>query len=127
MEAKDKIKVTYEVLQEYGIRWAVLAAFLKNLESKGIEIPKETKKELELAYTKVVSGVFSTCEVACSLGSVEGMLVSKGSALGQDYMEIWFDLLAKAMRKELKAEDIGNIPFLKIVMGECKFLKCSCD
>lgn len=127
METKDKIKVTYEVLQEYGIRWAVMAAFLRDIESKGIEIPKETKKELELAYTKIVSGVFSTCEVACSLGAVEGMLVSKGSSLGDDYMQIWFDLLAKAMKKELKVEDVGNIPFLKIVMGECAFLKCSCD
>lgn len=127
MSEDDKIKATYEVLEMYGIKWAVLSAFRRDLESKGIEIPPEIKRELELTYTKIVSGAFSACEVACSLGTVEGMLVSKGAVLDQKYMEFWFDLLAKAMKNELKPEDIGKAPFLKIAIGECKFLKCGCD
>jgi hypothetical protein len=118
--------VSLEMLKKFGTRWAVLAAMRLDMAGRGIRIEGETDEQLKLARVQVLSGCFSPCEVGCSLSKVEGRLISIGSSLGGEYLRPWSDLLAQAMRGEIDPRRIAEIPALKPVEMDCKFLGCRC-
>jgi len=118
--------VSMEMLKNFGTRWAVLAAMRLDMASRGIRIEGETDEQLKLARVQVLSGCFSPCEVGCSLSKVEGQLISIGSSLGGEYLRPWSELLAQAMRGEIDPQRIAEIPALKPVEMDCKFLACRC-
>ena len=119
-------KVTYDLLKRYGAKWAVLAAMEVDLGKKGIRIPDDTAKGIEMSHVKISSGCFSSCDAHCDLSKIEASLVSKGATFGDEYMDEWFDLLGDAMSGKLDAEKISNIPLLKPVESKCGFLECTC-
>ena len=118
--------ISFELLKKFGTRWAVLAAMRLDMASRGITIGGETDEQLKLARVQVLSGCFSPCEVGCSLSKVEGQLISIGSSLGGEYIREWSELLAQAMRGEIDPNRIAEIPALKPVAMDCKFLACRC-
>ena len=118
--------VSLDMLKKFGTRWAVLAAMRLDMASRGIRIEGETDEQLKLARVQVLSGCFSPCEVGCSLSKVEGQLISIGSSLGGEYLRPWSELLAQAMRGEIDPQRIAEIPALKPVEMDCKFLACRC-
>jgi len=118
--------VSLEMLKKFGTRWAVLAAMRLDMTSRGIRIEGDTDEQLKLARVQVLSGCFSPCEVGCSLSKVEGQLISIGSSLGGEYIREWSELLAQAMRGEIDPNRIAEIPALKPVAMDCKFLACRC-
>ena len=118
--------ISFELLKKFGTRWAVLAAMRLDMASRGITIRGETDEQLKLARVQVLSGCFSPCEVGCSLSKVEGQLISIGSSLGGEYIREWSELLAQAMRGEIDPNRIAEIPALKPVAMDCKFLACRC-
>jgi hypothetical protein len=118
--------VRLEMLKKFGTRWAVLAAMRLDVTRKGIRVGSEIDEQLKLARLQILSGCFSPCEVGCSLSKVEGQLVSSGSSLGGEYVREWSDLLAQAMRGEIDPHRIAEIPALKPVEMDCKFLACRC-
>ena len=118
--------ISFELLKKFGTRWAVLAAMRLDMASRGITIGGETDEQLKLARVHVLSGCFSPCEVGCSLAKVEGQLISIGSSLGGEYIREWSELLAQAMRGEIDPNRIAEIPALKPVAMDCKFLACRC-
>jgi hypothetical protein len=118
--------VSLDMLKKFGTRWAVLAAMRLDMASRGIRIEGETDEQLKLARVQVLSGCFSPCEVGCSLSKVEGQLISIGSSLGGEYLRPWSELLAQAMRGEIDPQRIAEIPALRPVEMDCKFLACRC-
>ena len=118
--------ISFELLKKFGTRWAVLAAMRLDMASRGITIGSEMDEQLKLARVQVLSGCFSPCEVGCSLSKVEGQLISIGSSLGGEYIREWSELLAQAMRGEIDPNRIAEIPALKPVAMDCKFLACRC-
>jgi hypothetical protein len=114
------------MLKKFGTRWAVLAAMRLDMAGRGIRIEGETDEQLKLARVQVLSGCFSPCEVGCSLSKVEGQLISIGSSLGGEYLRPWSELLAQAMRGEIDPQRIAEIPALRPVEMDCKFLACRC-
>ena len=60
-----------QMLKRFGAKWAVLAAMRADMVKKGIEVAGEVVTELQTARLKIVSGCFSTCEVACTLSLME--------------------------------------------------------
>jgi hypothetical protein len=118
--------VTLELLKKFGTRWAVLAAMRLDMGSRGITIGGETDEQLKLARVQILSGCFSSCEVGCSLAKVEGQLISIGYSLGGEYLRPWSELLAQAMRGEIDPSRTAEIPALKPVEMDCKFLACRC-
>jgi hypothetical protein len=118
--------VSLDMLKKFGTRWAVLAAMRLDMASRGIRIEGETDEQLKLARVQVLSGCFSPCEVGCSLSKVEGQLISIGSSLGGEYLRPWSELLAQAMRGEIDPQRIAEIPALRPVEMDCKFLGCRC-
>lgn len=120
-------EISLEMLKKFGTRWAVLAAMRLDMGSRGITIGGETDEQLKLARVQILSGCFSPCEVGCSLSKLEGQLISSvGSSLGEEYFRPWSDLLAQAMRGEIDPSRTAEIPALKPVEMDCKFLACRC-
>ncbi len=79
---------------------------------KGIEVASEVVTELQTARLKIVSGCFSTCEVACTLSLVEGQLFSRCHLLAEQEVTSWCDLLAEAMQGKLDYERIRGVAAL---------------
>ena len=118
--------VSFDMLKKFGTKWAVLAAMRLDMASRGIKLGSETDEVLKLARVQVLSGCFSPCEVGCSLSKVEGQLISTGSSLGEEYLRPWSELLAQAMQGEIDPSRVAEIPALKPVEMDCKFLACRC-
>ena len=124
---QERSGASLEMLKRYGTKWAVLAAMRLDMASRGFRIGGETDEQLKLARVQILSGCFSPCEVACSLSKVEGQLISSiGSTPCGDYLRPWSDLLARAMRGEIDPQRLADIPALKPVEMDCKFLACRC-
>ena len=118
--------VSLDMLKKYGTRWAVLAAMRLDMAGRGITIGSEIDEQLKLARVQILSGCFSPCEVGCTLSKVEGQFISIGSSLGGDYIREWSGLLAQAMQGEIDPNRVAEIPALKPLAMDCKFLACRC-
>ena len=127
MEATQEGRgVSLDMLKKYGTQWAVLAAMRLDMASRGIRIGSEVDEQLKMARVQILSGCFSSCEVGCSLSKLEGQLISSGYSLGGEYLRPWSELLAQAMRGEIDPSRVAEIPALKPVEMDCKFLACRC-
>lgn len=119
--------VSLDMLKKYGMQWAVLAAMRLDMAKRGIRIGSEVDEQLKLARVQILSGCFSPCEVGCSLSKLQGNFISSiGSSLDEEYLRPWSDLLAQAMRGEIDPSRVAEIPALKPVEMDCKFLACRC-
>ena len=127
---QDERGFSLDMLKKYGTQWAVLAAMRLDMASRGIRIGSEVDEQLKMARVQILSGCFSPCEVGCSLSKLEGHLISSigssGSSLNEEYLRPWSDLLAQAMRGEIDPSRVAEIPALKPVEMDCKFLACRC-
>jgi len=124
METRQEI--SYDILTRYGSKWAILTAMKMDLEKQDLRMPHNVNAELEVARIKITSGCYSTCEIDCTLSTIEGQMISVGSTLGEAYLDPWIDLMAQSMKGELGYEQIIAIPALKPVQTACGFLKCGC-
>ena len=120
-------QVSLDMLKKYGTKWAVLTAMRLDMASRGFRVASGLDEHLKLARVQILSGCFSPCEVGCSLSKLEGQLISSiGSSHNGDYLRPWSNLLARAMRGEIDPERFADIPALKPVETDCKFLACRC-
>jgi len=127
MEATQEGRgVSLDMLKKYGTQWAVLAAMRLDMASRGIRIGSGVDEQLKMARVQILSGCFSSCEVGCSLSKLEGQLISSGYSLGGEHFRPWSELLAQAMRGEIDPSRVAEIPALKPVEMDCKFLACRC-
>ena len=124
--AENDREVSFDLLKKYGMKWAVLAAWVIDLGKRGIRVPSGVNEELKVARMKIMSGCFSPCEVGCSFGKLEGQLVAIGSSLGEDYLRPWFDLLGQAMEGRIDPRRVSEIPALEPIANDCKWLACRC-
>ncbi len=126
-EMDQRLKAEIATLQKYGVRWAVLAAWADELEKRGIEIDMETRKRLEASRVKIASGCFSSCEVGCDLGAVEGALVSRGASHPGDATSFWIELLGRTMEEDGEIDQLLRIPAVRFHYTACGFGPCRCD
>jgi len=124
METKQES--SFDILKKYGSKWAVLTAMQIDFEKHGIKLPGHIDSTLKTSRIEITSGCYSTCEIDCTLNTVEGQMISSGSSLGETYLDPWVDLLAQSMKGELTYEKIIQIPALEPVKSSCGFLKCAC-
>jgi len=126
-DTQEEKRVSFEMLKKYGAKWAVLAALEADLAKKGIVIPTDTIKQIEMSRVKISSGCFSSCQAHCDLSKIEATLVSKGVDFGDEYMDQWFNLMGEAMTGNLDPQKISEIPLLKPIESSCAFLSgCLC-
>ena len=124
--AQNDREVSFDLLKKYGMKWAVLAAWVIDLGRRGVRVPSAVNEELKVARMKIMSGCFSPCEIACAFGQLEGQLIALGASLGEDYLRPWSDLLGQAMEGRIDPRRVSEIPALEPIANDCKWLACRC-
>ncbi len=114
------------VLQQYGLRWAVLAAWRDALRLRQVRVPPETDVVLEGARIKIASGCFSVCDVGCDLATIEGALTTADGSTDHNWVDFWVDLLARAMSSREEIERVLRVPSIKFRYNNCGSKVCRC-
>ncbi|MFC2101654.1 hypothetical protein ACFLS7_01520 [Bacteroidota bacterium] len=122
METKQQ--QTFELLKMYGSRWAILTAMSMDMVKKGIQLPDDIFKNLEVARIEIKSGCYSTCEIDSTLSKVERAMISKGYVLGEGYLDHFYYLLGRSMQGIIDYEELIRIPAVKPIENACDFLNC---
>ena len=114
------------VLKQYGLRWAVLAAWRDALQLRRVELPAETDRLLENARIKIASGCFSVCEVGCDLSQLEAALTSFDASSHHNWVDFWVDMLGHSMASDAETEKILKVPAVKARYKNCGLAVCRC-
>jgi hypothetical protein len=122
------LKITQDeaVLKQYGLRWAVLAAWRDALQLRQVPLPVEADRLLENARIKIASGCFSVCEVGCDLTQLEAALTSLDASTRHDGVDFWVDMLGHSMSSEAEAQRILKIPAILSRHQNCGLAACRC-
>lgn len=120
-----RIKVEVSVLEQYGLRWAVLAAWCDELEHRGLAV--DLRRPIDSTRMKLASGIFSACEIGCDLGKIEAALTAADASSTPDSTSYWLDLLARAMVENVETEALLGNPAVKFRYLNCGFLPCRCE
>jgi hypothetical protein len=114
------------VLKQYGLRWAVLAAWRDALHLRHVDLSKEADRLLENARVKISSGCFSVCEVGCDLSQLEALLTSSDASSHHNWVDFWVDMLGHSMTSDAETERILKVPAVKARYNNCGFTFCRC-
>jgi hypothetical protein len=113
------------VVQQYALRWAVLAAWRDALAERLVPSAAAVDLGLKRVRIKIASGCFSACEIGCDLSPVEAALTSADASGTSTTVDFWLDLLGHAMRSE--SERLFKVPAVKFRFADCGVPGCRCD
>ena len=122
----NRTVVEAAVLQQYGLRWAVLGAWRDALKLRNVSLPNEVDFMLDSARVKLASGCFSVCTVGCDLTQIEAALTSADSSTTHNWVDFWLDLLGHAMKDSSETERILKVPAVKARYKNCGITVCRC-
>ena len=127
-EIEKKYGLKIEVLKRLGMRWAVLTSLYHVVSKQESGLPPSVLRELKTGRSMIESGCYSACDISCTLDKAEPILIQRlaSSNKGFESFDHWFNLLGKAMRGQLKSEEIRGMPFIRPFFQNCEFLKCTC-
>jgi hypothetical protein len=114
------------VLQQFGLRWAILGAWRDALRLRNVIVSGEIDSLLESARIKIASGCFSVCNVGCDLSQIEGALTTADSSTNHNWVDFWVDLLGLAMKEGVEVERILKVPAVKARYKNCGLSVCRC-
>jgi hypothetical protein len=117
----------FTILQRYGVRWAVLAAWYFDMAGRGATFDSELLKNLDLARTKIASGTYSTCTIGCDLGGIEGTLVSVAASFDPPSVDLWLERLGQAMSNPDAIQALIDVPGIQVQYRKCGFRPCDCN
>ena len=125
---ENDLKATHEeaVLKQYGLRWAILAAWRDALQLRRVALPEEAERILENARIKIASGCFSVCEVGCDLSQLEGALTTADASSHHNWVDFWVDMLGHGMSNTADTERVLRIPAIKARYSNCGLAVCRC-
>ncbi len=123
---QDAMRAEFSVLERFGLRYAVLAAWSEELHAAGAELTAALARHLEAARVKIASGCYSSCDVGCELGAAEGALTATDGDRSPHGVAWWLDLLARAMDAQAGAESLLSIPAVRFHYQGCGFGPCGC-
>jgi hypothetical protein len=124
--AERQTSVDRAVLEGYGLRWAVLAAWADQLRGRGMGFAPEVRQRQEEARIKISSGCFANCEVGCILSQIEAELMTAEGSAVDTRADFWTELLAMAMSNRAEAEQLLRIPAVKVHFSDCGVASCRC-
>ncbi|MBZ5638119.1 MAG: hypothetical protein LAO51_05090 [Acidobacteriia bacterium] len=116
----------FTVLQRYGLRWAVLAAWYFEMAGRGAAFEPDFLKSLDLARTKIAAGTFSTCTIGCDLGGIEGTLVSTAATFDPPSVDAWLERLGQSMSNPESVQKLIDVPAVRSQYMKCGILPCDC-
>lgn len=115
-----------EVLESFGLRWAVLSAWNDDLRSRGVAFDGELAGMLVGARVKIASGCFSSCEIGCDLARIEAALVSRSATFDPAGVDEWIETLSQVMTAP---EGVKSRRWFKPVFVSdlgCGYRPCAC-
>ncbi len=121
----ERVRAEISVLEKFGLRWAVLAAWCEELAHRGLAL--DLRKQLEDSRLKLASGVFSSCEIGCDLGRIEAMLTAADASSTPDSTAYWLDLLGQAMAEGGSVDALLQNAAVRFQYLHCGFVSCKCD
>jgi hypothetical protein len=113
------------VLEKFGLRWAILAAWSEELDKRGVGVGPLVGPRLNDVRTKLAAGAFSSCEVGCDLTAIEGILTAKDAESPVESVDFWLGLLGEAMAETPATEELLRYPPIKFHYMNCG-LSCAC-
>jgi hypothetical protein len=119
-------KTEAQVLESFGLRWAVLSAWYDELRSCDAVFDGDIAGMLEASRVKIASGCTSSCEVGCDLARVEASLVSRAATVEPDKVDRWIETLSEAMTEP---EAVRGRPWFRPVNVsylDCGYRPCVC-
>ena len=116
----------FSVLQKYGLRYAVLAAWHEDLRGRGMSFGPELIRRLEATRVKISSGCFSTCQVGCDLTEIEKTLMSTASSAPDADVGSWMELLSWSMGEPKKISELLKLAPIRVQYNNCGFGPCGC-
>ena len=114
------------VLEKYSLRWAVLAAWHKDLLSRSSAVPPTVLSGLETAKIKITSGCFSPCEVGCDLRSIEAVLTAADASAAVTQADKWLDILARSMDDKVDVSELLGVQTIRVQFNSCRARGCNC-
>ncbi len=126
-QAPQSSESEFTVLQRYGVRWAVLAAWHADLAGHGVALEADLLEKLEEARTRIATGCYSTCTIGCDLGWIEGTLVSRAATFDPATVDPWLEMLGRAMAEPEKVSELLGIPAIGAQYLKCGFRPCECS
>ncbi len=121
---EERFGVEIGMLKRLGMKWAVLTSLSHVLYQKGM-ISQIAERELQLTHNMIESGCFTVCDVEYMLTDVERELIPMVLSLKTDEPDKWMTLLGKAMKGELKPEEVMELPFIEPLIQNTEFLQCA--
>ena len=122
----ERTRSEVEVLEKFGLRWSILAAWHEELSKRQVDVGRELTRKLEEVRGKLSAGCFSSCEIGCEMGEIEGVLVSKDGESPAPSVDFWLELLGGAMSENPPSEEILRYPPVRFHYLNCGFLPCRC-
>jgi hypothetical protein len=116
----------FSVLQRYGVRWAVLAAWYFEMAGRGATFDADFLRSLDLARTKIAAGTFSTCTIGCDLGGIEGTLVSTAVTFDPALVDVWLERLGQSMSNPESVLEMIDVPAIRAQYMKCGLRPCDC-
>ncbi len=124
--SEERTRTEIEVLEKFGLRWSILAAWEEELSKRQAAAGKDLARRLEEVRAKLSAGCFSSCEIGCELGEIEGTLVARDGESPSPSVDFWLQLLGGAMSENPPSEEILRYPPVKFHYLNCGFLPCRC-
>lgn len=100
-----------DTLRRFALRWAVLAAWYDDLETRRVAVPETLPHKLEESRVIIASGCFGSCDVGTALEEIEGQLVSADASVSESKVDLWMDILGKAMSHPDAALGLAAVRF----------------
>lgn len=125
----ERIRAEVSVLEKYGLRWAVLAAWADELRDRGIALSTEVNRKLDQSRIMIASGCFSSCSVGCDLSAIEASLIAAATSVGESHArsaDFWLELLAHAMEDPGATARLLTVPAVRFRYAEGGFGPCQC-
>jgi len=122
----DRLTQEINLLQQYALRYAVLAAWRDELGTRRVPVDPAVGQKLETARVRIASGCVSVCEMGCALGEIEGMLASADASSSKTAVDFWLEMLGRAMIGSTMVEQLLNLPSVKFHYSGCGLTGCAC-
>lgn len=116
--------VEYKTLKRLGMKWAVLAS-LYHVLSRKTKVPPDVIRDIQTSRGIIEAGFFTVRAVDNILNAIERELISLAATWEEDSFDNWLDLLGKAMRGDLKPEEVQGLPFVRPMIPLYGFLRCT--
>ncbi|MHA2365727.1 MAG: hypothetical protein ACXAC7_17345 [Candidatus Hodarchaeales archaeon] len=126
MSIENEISVeTSEMLSRLGWKWAVLAFTIGKIYNEGEYIPTKLLNKIKIGRTKIESGCYSSCEIACDLSEIEAQMMPILSKFGINESDKFLSLISKALNGSITENEL-DLSSVQPVLLDCLTLPCVC-